>query len=153
MPTSFFAQQRVLHMAICSGAAVFLLVVAFVQRELNNAAGGALAEVFLPLSIGLGVAAVVGGNYLFQRGTAGLHAGQPLAKRLQRLRNLSLIRLAMTEAPTLIACVGYLFSGTLYLLIVAVVLLAWMLMLRPTRDLLVNTLRLQPEEMAAVFGA
>lgn len=148
---SFLQQLTILHLALTGGATVLIIVLYFIAQQ-GFEPDPSLATIFLALAMGLAVMAIAVGYLLYQRGVAGLKPDQPLATRLNQYRSFFILRMALAEGAALFGGVTFLVSGNMIGLVISIVLLGWMVMLRPTADSLATALHLSGPERREVLG-
>jgi hypothetical protein len=150
-PGEYFKMITVLHYAMLMGQVIFGIVAFYIVS------GGQIAEngsqlndtfrVIVPLMIMGGLTA---SWYFTRTRIEAMPAKSGLIEKLVQYRTVFIIKLALLEAPSLLAIVAFLLTGNfLYLALAGLVILVFVIN-RPTKFKIANELKLDQEERALI---
>ena len=80
-----------------------------------------------------------------------IHIDEPLEKKLNSFKTISLFRLALIESVNLINAIAFLFTGDNSILLVFIIMLVLFFTQRPTRQLFARDFNLTEEEKNSVL--
>jgi hypothetical protein len=145
---AYFGMLTTLHLAMLMGQVIFALVVWYLVSSGQVAAENSqLNDVFrllVPLVI---VGGLIGSRYMARARLRAIAVQSSLKDKLAAYRTLFVIKLAMLEAPALLAIVACLITGhDLYLALAGLVILIFFIS-RPTKYKVGSDLKLTREEM------
>ncbi len=91
----------------------------------------------------LAIVGIFAGNYLYENNIKGLASKNTLREKLSGFQSASIIKYALLEGPALLGIVDFMKDGNQYFLIISLILLAWLIAQRPTRDKVERDLKLE----------
>ncbi len=146
----FIRTLQLIHLSLVAGLGIFT-VFAFVQ---NNGFNTDLTTdssllYLVPIAALLGY---FGSQVLFKKMLSNSKPSDTLDTKLNTYQTASLVTYALIEAPAFIAIFVYFTTGNALPLVIAVCLLAYLLVQRPTKEKIVNSLPLNLEERRALDG-
>jgi len=145
-----FKTTRIIHLALLAGQVLFAAVVFFLTRstaistDTNNP-----LFVVAPL---LAMAAVVASIFLYKQQLALATQQQTLNSKLAQYQTALIIRWALLESASLFNIVCYFVTGNFALLLIAFLIIAYFISIRPTINSAENDLNLTYEEKLDLEG-
>lgn len=141
---AFIRQVSIIHLALCSGPGLFLLVslVLHQTQQVAKSADASTIELLwlmVPLIALGGLSASV---FLFKMLLEKAREKETLAQKLAAYQGALLLRYATLEGPALLAGVAYFLSGEMSFLAMGLVLVGIMVLLRPSVQKTQEDLRL-----------
>ncbi|HTK20091.1 MAG TPA: hypothetical protein VL442_11275 [Mucilaginibacter sp.] len=82
-----------------------------------------------------------GGYLIFQKQKYVLREKADFQEKLSGYQSVLITRFALIQGPSLFLIVAYIFSGNVFFLIITVLMSAYFVFLRPTREKIINDLR------------
>ncbi len=149
---SYYLQLNTLAYALMGGVLIFALGAAFIESQGGMQMDTSLGNIFVSLSIGLGLVSGVSADVLFRKRVETIRPDQPLYTRKERFRTATIMHLAFLEGAALFGIVAFMVSGATIPMVVAIVLLGWMTLNRPSVSRLEKFMHLTEEEKPEVFG-
>lgn len=143
-PKSFVKILTIIHGALCTGLAVFGAF-AFMQNGNFNVNSRA-DDVFIYIVPIVAMAGYFGSKFIYKNLLQNLPREEPLMKKLQRYQMASIIQYALIEGPSFLALFAYFYSGNAMHLVIAISLMLYLFILRPSLQKLKNELPLSLEE-------
>ena len=139
---TFLRTFSIIHLALVAGVAIFGLMIYMqtTEQELNLDYSGDVMFFVVPI---LAIAGIIAGNFLYAKHIKKLDSKTTLLEKLNGFQTASIIRYALLEGPALLGIVAFLNEGNQYFLIISLVLLAWLIAQRPTRDKVERDLKLE----------
>lgn len=134
--------MQTIHLAFCLAiitmAATSYLTVKdrlYLDMSLNQ------AEVFFPLFPIIGIVSLIAGQFLYKRQISNL---QELSAehKINKYQVAFIMRTALFEMPSLLNIVGFLVTGNLIFLIVALIFFVFLLTTRPKKQTIIDELNL-----------
>ncbi|MEL6671567.1 MAG: hypothetical protein AAFR61_05225 [Bacteroidota bacterium] len=148
-PSQYLRSTNTLYWALFGGVMIFLLVAIFLVQSQGPFADD-MGGVLLYVAIGLGIMTILMANFVPRQFMAQIDTTAELEQKLSKYMSPFLLKFALLEGGALFAIVVYLLTGDQNALIVALVLMGYFLLERPTRDRMVQDLELTPEEQKQV---
>lgn len=146
-PAAQIRALQILHLAMIAGVVVLCSVCFFIRR---------IEPIFIPgihdvmqYSVaGALLLGLAGSRWVYRWQLERIDEQHPLDAKLAAWRSAQLVRLAMAEFPALLAAVGYLLTGRVQFLVVAVAVAGFMWAFRPEAGRAAEELPLTPDEEA-----
>ncbi|WP_347372796.1 hypothetical protein [Aequorivita sp. Q41] len=141
-PKSFFRTYALIHLSMVGGVLLFALIIFLQTKEhaLILSYNGDKLFFIVPIMAILGI---VAGNYIYQNILKKLASKNTLTEKLSGIQTAALIKYALIEAPALLSVTAFMHDGNLYFLIITLVLAGWLILQKPTRDKIVQDLKLE----------
>ncbi len=144
-PKGIIKTMTILHYAYCIAIIVFGTVTLFITENTNiNFAD--TEDLFFYLVPAAAIAAPIFGNFIFKSLLKGIHQKTTLKEKLISYQSARLIRIAFLEAPALLGIVIFMITSNQFYLVISVVLLAYLILLRPTLSTIKEDLDLNSEQ-------
>ncbi|HMN91380.1 MAG TPA: hypothetical protein PKD70_11875 [Saprospiraceae bacterium] len=147
---SYLNLLTVLHASLIMGQLLFLVLIYFLinagKEPLPGVAASAQTEVYIIGSIM--IMCVLASSQIFGMRVRHLQTRSELSEKLNGYRTIFIVRLALLEAPSLLAMVFYMISNNLLLLLFSGMIILLQLILRPTKYRIKQDLALSPAEQA-----
>ena len=143
-PNNFLKTFKILHLALLIGM-LFFGVVVYMQNDSWELTFFDAEDVFLYLSPVLAIGGIVVGNIIFKKFIEKARLQPTLNLQLQGFQSASVIKYSLVEGPALFSLVSAMISSNLFFFIIAGVLSGYLFSLRPTKDKIVNQLKLNHE--------
>jgi len=143
-PKKFIAAQGLLHLGFTFMPAM-LVAVSYLQ---NQDSSFNLSDTSNPFFYVVPILAILGpllGSYLYAKKKKELTKIDSLKTKLGALQAAMIINYATIEGPALLGLVAFMQSGNLFFLAIAVVLLAYLFLQRPTKAKIERDLQLDFE--------
>lgn len=141
-PLTFKALQ-IVHIALCTGATLFLAVVLFLR---SNMPGQQIVEsnndVLNYVALGFGVGMIVLSQILFKTMFARIDLSSPIGKKFPQYTSAFIVRAALVEGATILNVVTVMLSGSYLNLGMAVLLLLVLISMRPQKQRVVEELKI-----------
>ena len=135
----------VTHSVVTAGALLFILFIFITTNDLvlgfptgNN--------VFVYLVPVISMIAYFGSNYYFQKKLAYMINSNSLREKLVLYQQTSIVRYAILDAATFFSAIAFMFSSNVFYLVISLLLLLYLIKLRPTKGKLAEDLALNKEE-------
>ncbi len=144
----YFKKLSILYFALLGGQLLFAGVVYFLLSPAPTTFddGGT----FLYIVPAVAVSCVIMSNFLFKNLLNSAKNKSDLSDKFMSYQTAVLVRLALLEAPVLLAIVAYLLTGRLGLLGVGALVILFYLTVRPSKAKAAQELGLSPSEQAVV---
>lgn len=149
---SYFQTLNILFFGLVMGPAM-LAIVAMVLIQTGSFTplpNEMLGIVFGTAVPAVGIGAFFASKMVFERRMAAVIARPTLEEKLEAYRTELILKYALLESPAIFAFLAYLLTGTMLFFAIGAAMLAFMLMVRPTRDGAVMHLALGGEEARVV---
>jgi hypothetical protein len=131
----------------------FLVIILYFAYSITGTGSDTaeLKEVFLFIVPLFMLAGIFGGNFLYKNQLLKIKELPTLKEKLMRYQSALIIRMAMSEGATILAAVVFYLTGDALFLGAAAIMLAWFVIIRPTRYKIAADLELNPSETATLF--
>lgn len=141
----------ILHKALLTGQALFLLVaslVAFMGNSISTSSLKAYPNQIILICIGAGIAGYVAGNVLFKKKLEQIkNDNKSLSEKFNDYRSACIVRWALVEFATLFCIILFLVSRVNALTIVAVALIILFFTTRPSLEKTASDLNVSENEI------
>ena len=132
-----------IHTLVTAGL-IFFAVIAFV---ITPQKGFVIStDALIITDILLTASGIIIGNRLYKTLVGKIPSESPLSQRVAKWQRICIRRFAFVEGPALFSFVLYLRVGNLFFLAILLLLLAYLISVRPTRSKLIDDLRLDYNE-------
>jgi hypothetical protein len=145
-PKQMLKMLTILFLALLVGPVMFIMVSILARQGGGFDNQEPMEEILLPMVAIAAILGIVGGGILFRQQIKKVSPQQALTRKIQQYQVAILLRLAVLEAPTLLTVVGFLLTGNLIFLGMALALLLMMGMRRPSLTEAIESLALTAEE-------
>ncbi|GGW25914.1 hypothetical protein [Arenibacter certesii] len=128
---------------------IFLLLIGIYVylHEGEITSGFAVKEdLFIYLVPLLGLLAYFGGDFIYSKSLTSINKESPLKEKLHKYLQVSLIRFALLEGAAFMGIFAYMKNNTIFYLVITVFLMLYLVKLRPTKDKIIQDLRLNQKE-------
>ncbi|SDH24105.1 hypothetical protein [Winogradskyella thalassocola] len=134
-----------IHLALCSSILLLGIVVLFITENarLNFADTEDLFFYVVPL---FAIVAASASHLVFQKNLKQVHEKSSLKEKLVHYQTSKIIQFAMIEAPTFLGIVIFLITSNQFYLIVSALLLAYLVVLRPSASMMKENLNLNADQ-------
>ncbi len=140
-PSSFIVLQ-IIHGGLCLSPLLFLIVTSSINK---NQAHSDIRPNDVPLIYAALIAALVSpvaGNYIFRKKLLEIDANSAVAEKFKAYLTICIIRYALLEAAALFNIVTAFLTGNLIASVASVILLLYMVMIRPVKTKVINELNI-----------
>ncbi len=138
---SSFTTLQIIHGALCMGVALFACVSFSIAPNKHSDIQTADSPLLYVAAI-MAISMVGISNVLYNKQLSKIDFSAPVKQRFMQYQTASIIRLAPLEAAALFNIVSFLLSGSYISLAIAVALLIYMIMLRPTKEAVTEALKI-----------
>jgi hypothetical protein len=145
-PQSVLKSMQTIHAALLAGQVMFAAVSYFVAEKTPNFSLKNTGDVFLYIVPLMAIGSFTAGNIVFKQKIASLPAKDILMEKLIGYLTALIIRFALLEGASLFGIVAFMLTGNLLFLLISVLLMLFMLTLRPSADKVATDLELSYEE-------
>lgn len=150
---AFVRLLTILHYALLIGQVLFAIIL-FSVVYFGNFAKFSLEELsgtFLGICITLGLAAFLGGKFLFDKKLEAIsNSSGTLNSKSELYRGTCISRWAVMEGVTLFSLVIFFMTGNYWIISVAIVMILLFFTLRPTTDKIAEDLKTTVEELYSI---
>lgn len=129
---SFLKTLTIIHTALCAGLILFA-VFAYYQNDDFTARMDPQA-IFIYLVPIVAVAGYFLSQVLFKKQIQAISSEEQLSAKLGKYQSASLIKYALLEGPGFLALIAYFWSGNALYLVIAIALVAYLFVQRPTAE-------------------
>lgn len=91
----------------------------------------------------MAITGILAGSYLYKNIMSGLASKKTLKEKLNGFQTASIVKYALLEGPAFLSIVAFSNEGNQYFIIIALLLLGWLIIQRPTRDKVEKDLMLE----------
>ncbi|UOE47733.1 hypothetical protein MTO98_25305 [Mucilaginibacter sp. SMC90] len=148
-PAAIVKTLSIIHMALVAGQTLFAAVTFIIPKNPVKSAGNDMLVYIVPI---FAVSCFIASHMLFLKLLGNIKSDATLKAKLMAYQSATIVRLALLEGPSLFAIVGFLLTGKLILIGISVVLIAYFIYLRPSRQKIEDDLTLGYEEKAELDG-
>ena len=143
-PKAFLRTLSIIHYSLCVGLLLFMAFAYWQVGSFN--VGTDNGDVFVYIVPIVAMAGYFGSKFVYQNPIKNLPKDEKLQTKLARYQIASLIRYALIEGPAILALIAYLQSGTAMYLAIAIALMVYLFVQRPSLDRLLRELPMSFEE-------
>jgi len=141
---TFLKTLKFMHLALVLGLSIFTIIAITQTKEFNTATdSGNLLLYLVPVMALLGY---FGSQFLFKKSLSKVTKTNSLPEKLKKYQSASHVKYALIEAPAFFALFVYYSSGNALPLIIAICLLAYLFVQRPSKQKIGTNLSLNNEE-------
>lgn len=146
--TRYLKTLKLIHISLVIGLTLFS-VFAYVQNNGFNADINTNSTLLyiVPVAALLGY---FGSQVLFKKMISKVQDSDTLQAKLNHYQSASIMKYALIEGPAFVALFVYYVTGNALPLIIALCMLAYLFVQRPSKDKLINSLHLNSEERRAI---
>ncbi len=146
----FIQTLKLIHVSLVVGLAIFS-VFAFMQNKDFNADINTNSTLLyiVPIAALIGY---FGSQLLFRKMLSNVQTSDSLQLKLNKYQTASIIKYALIEGPAFIALFVYYATGNALPLVIALCLLAYLFVQKPTKDKIINSLDLTSDQRRALNG-
>lgn len=142
-PRQYMRSLKLVHFALLFGMIIFAGVVYYVNPSTRFDYTETGVFIFaVPIIMILGILL---GNLIFNKLVIRTYKQKSLKTKLDNYLSALIIKFAFVEGPGLLSLVGYLLTGNLIYLFLAIILVIYFLTLTPSKSSLIDALRLTGE--------
>jgi len=141
----FYSQTLVFYIACLLGMMIFAGVTVFLNRQ-NGAIGEAPYGIWVWIAGSIGLMGILSSDFVYSWFTKRLTSQGSWEFRSQHLRTALIIRFVLLEITAMVAGVAFLISGDNYALAVMIVIIAYTIYRRPTREQIIAQVHASKEE-------
>jgi len=142
----YFSFLSIIHMALIAGQLVFIAVVLFL---LSSGAWEAILVEETNLFLIIVAIATAGGfylgNFIYGKQLESIKQLADFKEQLAKLKGIIIMRFALLEGPMFLSILFYLFTGSWYFMVFAVLLVLLFLKLKPNKEQVISDLELSDE--------
>jgi hypothetical protein len=141
-PKSYLRTFTLIHSALVAGVLIpgVLMFMQTKNQELLLSFSGDTMFFVVPF---MAIAGILAGNYLYGNIINGLASKSTLKEKLNGFQSASVIKYSLLEGPAFLGIVAFMNGGNQYFLIIAMLLVGWLILQRPTRDKVERDLKLE----------
>ncbi|MFD2790375.1 hypothetical protein [Arenibacter sp. H213] len=140
-PKSYLLILSLIHVAMLLGILIFGAITYFQGGELITGFNGD-GDIFMYVVPLLAMVSYFGGDFMFNKVLTSMDAKSSLKQKLNQYSQASIIRFAVLEGASFIGLFAYRLNNNIFYLVISVVLILYLLKLRPTKDKIARDLRL-----------
>ncbi|MEK6154192.1 hypothetical protein WIW50_13055 [Flavobacteriaceae bacterium 3-367] len=144
-PKQYMRLQRLLHLFLLAAPSTLGLL-AYYQSEGIQVNFSGSGDVFIFIVPVMALACYFGSMYVFRQQLRKVLEGESLRLKLARYQSANIIRYAFLEGSALLAVLAFMQNSYLLYLLIALLLVIYLIHLRPTKERLLNELPLTSEE-------
>lgn len=144
-PKRILFSLSITHSAVTAGILLFILLIFIMAKDLvlgfpsgNNA--------FVYLVPVIAMIAYFGSNYYFQKKLANMIKRNSLSKKVIHYQQTCMVRYAILDVATVFSAIAFMLSRNVFYLVISLLLLLYLIKLRPTKGKLVEDLVLSKED-------
>lgn len=145
----FYPQTLVFYIACLSGMLIFAGVT-FVLNQQNGPLGEQPYDIWIGIAASMGLVGTLSSDFLYSWFTKRLHPGSKWELRSRHLRIALIIRFILLEITAMVSGVAFLISGSNIALGIMLLIVAYTVYRRPTREQLLKHLHASKEEAIKV---
>ncbi len=140
-----FKKLTTIHLAICLFLAILIIVMYFVFPDISQASEetGLTLEMIIPL---FAVTSIAAGFMVSRQRLNSIADDATGMEKMAIYRAVMIIRWATAEGAALFACVGYLLTQRMNLILYATMIGVYMIYLRPIKHKVIQDLKLTDDE-------
>lgn len=146
-PKVFMTTLQTLHLTF-SIAPLFLCVAAYLRAENNYLELWEENNPFFLIVPVIVIGGIYAGNFIWNKKVADIENEPSLRAKLMHYQTASIISWAFLEGPALLSVVAFFQSGNQLFLIIAVVVIGYLLMKRPSKEKVIEHLNLSMQEQS-----
>ncbi|NNG09290.1 MAG: hypothetical protein HKM92_03905 [Arenibacter sp.] len=144
-PKRVLFSLSITHTAVTAGILLFILYIFLSTKDLVlGFPSGNNALVYLVPVIAM--IAYFGSNYYFQKKLAQMIKSNSLREKLALYQQTSMVRYAMLDAATFFGAIAFMLNRNIFYLVISLLLLLYLIKLRPTKGKLAEDLVLSKED-------
>jgi len=151
-PNGFLKTISIVHLVILAGPFLFGIY-AYLKSDPSKLDTQIPKDFFLYLLPLLAIFGYGAGLFLFKQQIKALSKKQALREKLAGYQTATIIRYALLEGPAMLGVILFLNSRNIIYLIVALLLVAYLFTLKPSKLKVENDLSMNSQEMAAFNNA
>ena len=144
-PKSILKVIIILHSAFCLAILIFGITTVFITDK-ASISFTETDDIFFYLVPMFAITLAVLSQLLYQRNLTSVHKKTTLIEKLTTYQSIRIIRYAMLEAPALLGIVIFIITDNQYYIIISAVILAFLVLLRPTKTIIKDDLKLNSEQ-------
>jgi hypothetical protein len=143
-PKGAFKASQIIHLALLAGQSLFAGIALFLKKQttLNTSKD----TQFLVIAVILSITGFFVGNLMYKRIIATTTKKETLTDKMPVYQSALITRYALLEGASLFSIVSYFITANFIFLIIAGVIIAYFITLRPTIDTVAEELSLTYEE-------
>ncbi|MEL6651131.1 MAG: hypothetical protein AAFQ87_10050 [Bacteroidota bacterium] len=142
---TYFSNLTILFYAMAGGQVIFAAVAFFLQSNGSMPQDDSLGNLMLMIVGALIISTQVGSRFVIGKRMQDVRK-MPLVQKTEQYRGVFIMRLALMEGPSLLAIVGYLITGNIWLLVIGMAMLLFFLTYFPSPTKVSNELELESSE-------
>jgi hypothetical protein len=143
-PNGFLKTFKIIHLAFTGVIFMFSMVTLILVKDYKFIAFDT-TDVFYILVPIVVVCGVILSNFLFQKNLSTIDPKDLLQNQLAQYQSTSLIKYALIEGPALLSLVTFILTENILFLIIALILILYLFSLRPTKQRIIEDLKLNHE--------
>jgi hypothetical protein len=149
-PRSAVKMLTIIHAGLITGIILFTLATFSITLQRGFSFS---ADPLIIIDIILPVLGIFVGNFLYKTLIAKISAESSLSQKIAAHQTASIVRFALLEGPALFSVVVYMLSGNMLFLVILAVILAYFISVRPTRNKMIEDMKLDYNEQAELGGS
>jgi hypothetical protein len=144
-PKQIIKTITIIHYAYCIAVLLFGAAAIFIMENavMNFSSPDDTFFYLIPL---FAIGGLLSSNYIFRNSLKSIQTKSTLMEKLTQYQSARIIRIALIEAPALLGIVIFIITSNQYYLIISAVLLAYMVLIRPSTTIIKEDLRLTPDQ-------
>lgn len=139
---SFLRTLTIIHLALVAGVLVFGIM-SYLQTKNQILSFTYSGDVMFYVVPFMAITGILAGSYLYKNIMSGLASKKTLKEKLNGFQTASIVKYALLEGPAFLSIVAFSNEGNQYFIIIALLLLGWLIIQRPTRDKVEKDLMLE----------
>lgn len=146
----YFSQLNIIHIALLMGQILFLLIIYFINHEVEMSDGDDLEASFKLIAPLLAVGGFIASLTISKSRLKNSQRKGSLKEKLEDYRAITIIKLALIEGPSLFAIISYFITADMFFFYLALILVLVFVFIRPTKKSFIKDLLLNPSEIRLV---
>lgn len=128
-----------IHIALVFGLVVFLVFSYYQSNGFSN--GIDQGDIFIYITPIVAISGYFGSQFMFKKLIAAIRKEDTLQYKLQKYQMASIIKFALIEGPSFLALFAYMISGNTLHFAIAICLIAYLILQRPTLDKFISQVK------------
>jgi uncharacterized membrane protein len=146
----YFQTQTIIHLALIMGQLLFAGVTLYLRPAQAVDTNPELRQMFVYVVPVLAAVGIFASFQIFRLMLNKARQHASLSKKISAYGSAMIVRYAVLEAPSLFGIIAFYLTGEYFFLIISGLIIALFLMVRPSKEKLIQDMELSPTEEATV---
>ncbi|WP_296383040.1 hypothetical protein [Winogradskyella sp.] len=151
-PKGILKTITIIYYAYCAAILIFGIVALYITENVEIKIADSEDPFFYLVPV-FAIAIAFLSHFLFQKNLKKTQEKSTLKEKLVQYQSARIIRYAMLEAPALLGIVIFIITSNPFYLLIAAIVLAYLVLLRPTKPILKEDLNLNIEQEPEFYEA